>query len=183
MKQKYDGLKQRYTGDIGTTLQLPFERLSCLKMSEINELGNIITMLTRLRKKETEGGLDFVADRRRQTQWWHCIIANSRTSDTVRGRRTDTDYIDKEFLLQQQKDQHNCCFYCMKKMVSANPCDADFIPYAENRLSIERVDNDLPHVKDNCLLACLGCNRQRNNRYSFEDFYVLKLGERKINRA
>ena len=110
MKQKYDGLKKRYTEDVGTRLHLPFERLSSLRMSEINELGNIITMLTRLRKKETQGELDFVADRRRQTQWWDCIITNSKKSDTVRGFPTDTDYIDKEFLLQQQKDQHNHCY-------------------------------------------------------------------------
>ncbi len=71
----------------------------------------------------------------------------------------------------------------MKEMVSANLYDSDFIPYAENRLSVERVHNSLPHVKDNCALACLGCNQQRNNTYYFEDFYVSKIGERKINRA
>eukprot|EP01080_Neovahlkampfia_damariscottae_P008447 gene8447-272_t len=30
-----------------------------------------------------------------------------------------------------------------------------------NNISVDRIDNDLPHLKCNCQLSCLGCNRAK----------------------
>jgi hypothetical protein len=37
-------------------------------------------------------------------------------------------------------------------------------------LTIERVNNDIPHVIDNCLLACMSCNHARAASYMHDEF-------------
>ena len=38
-------------------------------------------------------------------------------------------------------------------------------------ITLERIDNYVGHSKENCVLACLGCNLSRNRFYSFNQFY------------
>jgi hypothetical protein len=119
----------------------------------------------------------------RQAKWWIQLIGRSKASDERKGIHIAEDYVDKEHLIYQREDQDNKCFYCHKTMVSSNPCDDDYQPMANNRLSIERMDNTLPHVKENIVLACWGCNWQRKDNYSFDEFYQMKIMERKIHDA
>jgi hypothetical protein len=119
----------------------------------------------------------------RQEKWWLGLIRHSRGVDKRKEIYVAEDYIDEEHLIYQREDQDNKCFYCHKIMVSYNGCDDDYQRRAENRLSIERIDNNLGHNKENIVLACWGCNYQRNKRYSFDTFYQMKIMERQINDA
>ena len=49
-----------------------------------------------------------------------------------------------------------------------------FLENNKSLCTIERVDNELGHNKDNVTLACLGCNIKRNNYYTFEEFIAIK---------
>ena len=113
-----------------------------------------------------------------QEKWWVHIIGSSKQTDKRRGMDTTTDYIDKEHLLYQREDQDNKCYYCLKIMVSSNRCDDDYQCHAHDRLSIERMNNALPHCKENVVFACLLCNKQRGDRHTFDEFYDLKLETR-----
>jgi len=56
------------------------------------------------------------------------------------------------------------CYYCFRT--------CDMIPickYSSTGLTLERIDNSLPHTKNNCVIACLGCNILRSNDLSSKD--------------
>lgn len=41
-------------------------------------------------------------------------------------------------------------------------------------ITIERKDNKLGHIKDNCILACYTCNVTRQDKYTHEEFIKIK---------
>jgi hypothetical protein len=56
------------------------------------------------------------------------------------------------------------CYYCFR--------ECDMIPkskYNSAGLTLERLDNTLPHTYLNCVIACLGCNILRSNDLSSKD--------------
>ena len=84
----------------------------------------------------------------------HCSIQ----SDTNSSRLYDLqDYIDEEFLNFVWNDQDQRCYHCNCIMT------LDFSANARvpSQISIQRLNNDLPHIKSNCVLACLSCNFKR----------------------
>lgn len=42
------------------------------------------------------------------------------------------------------------------------------------KLGTDRIDNTKPHTPDNCICACGKCNIERQDRYSVEEFSILK---------
>ena len=42
------------------------------------------------------------------------------------------------------------------------------------KLGTDRIDNTKPHTPDNCICACGKCNIERKDRYSVEEFSILK---------
>jgi hypothetical protein len=99
------------------------------------------------------------------------IILDSRTTDMKRWSINDLasfgEYINvdktEEMLVMQQGE----CFYeCDSGPLILN---ADNRKIELNAISIERVDNDLPHTSENCVLVHIECNRIRNNKFTFDD--------------
>jgi len=66
------------------------------------------------------------------------------------------------FVMQKGK----CAFYCGRKMLCGAGINRKTCPDA---VSLERVDSNLAHTSDNCILACIGCNHIKNRHISFED--------------
>ena len=90
---------------------------------------------------------------RKNDRWFHRIVRDSKTND-LKKRTIDPDipYIDAEFLKNLQTTQKNRCYYCQT-----------FLNWIERRsckqgLTVERMDNSLPHYKTNCTLACKSCH-------------------------
>ena len=58
-------------------------------------------------------------------------------------------------------------------------CGADMTygPAVDRRMgdavSLERIDNNIGHVRENCVLACVRCNKRRADRLSFDEFDAL----------
>jgi 5-methylcytosine-specific restriction endonuclease McrA len=50
-----------------------------------------------------------------------------------------------------------------------------------DRMTIERMDNRVGHIKENCVLACWKCNNQRKDEYDCNEFYRMKEAERELN--
>lgn len=83
-------------------------------------------------------------------------IKKSKQKDIKKNRIFDEfDYIDIEFLYIQYKLQKNHCYYCDKFMARSGPMNDD-------KMTIERLDDTLPHIKTNCVLACFYCNILRS---------------------
>ena len=100
--------------------------------------------------------------------WQHKMVSHSRLSDARYGRRTDEfPYITANRINSMMITQKQKCFYCDTEMqVGVNRC---ITPEA---VTLERVDNDIAHYSDNCILACWSCNRTHGNSYTFEEFMV-----------
>ena len=89
-----------------------------------------------------------------------CVIAVRHSK--IRDRKlfnvefliSNGDYINADWIIDKYHKQKGRCFYP----------NCGFQPMQfENRnkyngLTIERLDNDLPHTKDNCVIACRNCN-------------------------
>jgi 5-methylcytosine-specific restriction endonuclease McrA len=59
------------------------------------------------------------------------------------------------------------CVYCVVLMVYRLGTDRRTHPRA---VTIERADNDVPHVITNCVLACQACNSKRGASYTYDEF-------------
>jgi len=78
------------------------------------------------------------------------MIKNSKRSDKVKNRFDELNYIDYSFVKNLVDNCNNQCYYCS--------CELQYINYANNLATIERLDNDIGHIKSNCVIACRYCN-------------------------
>ena len=90
-------------------------------------------------------------------RWYNRIVRDSRHSDKKKRRTNyeEADFIDADRLLELQNEQENKCYYCFEAL-----------NWMERRsskqgLTVERLDDFLPHIKSNCVLACKSCNSAR----------------------
>ena len=64
------------------------------------------------------------------------------------------NYISVTWIKQQLRAQRSSCYTC------AEPLDEDW--------SVDRIDNKLPHIKDNCAIACRFCQNGSCHRPTFK---------------
>jgi len=82
-------------------------------------------------------------------QYW---IINSKQSDKKYNRFYPDRFIDKCFLKELIKDYPNC-YYCKVEL--------QYIEYNDTLATIERLNNNIGHIKSNCVIACRKCNLSR----------------------
>jgi hypothetical protein len=88
-------------------------------------------------------------------QYFNLKVQNYKHQDNKAKRGfNDEDYIDENFIFQQQKRTNNKCTYCLKDLEIF--IDNDNI--VKSNLTIDRINNNLAHIKSNCKIACLLCN-------------------------
>ena len=80
--------------------------------------------------------------------WIKC----SKQKDKKYNRLDPTNLIDTEFCQNLIKEYPNCN-YCKIQL--------QYTTYQDNLSTIERINNDLGHIKNNCILACRKCNFSR----------------------
>jgi hypothetical protein len=85
------------------------------------------------------------------------ILQDSKQSDK---RKNLENNLDREFIREKIKDG---CVYCGE---------------AENRLTLDRIDNTIGHIKDNVVCACIRCNYIRGSM-PYEAWNMLIPGIRK----
>ena len=78
------------------------------------------------------------------------FISGSRTADKKRNHLDIVNFIDPHFCKLLIDESNDKCCYC--------DCDLQYIDYAPNLITIERIDNNLGHNKNNVKIACLHCN-------------------------
>jgi hypothetical protein len=106
------------------------------------------------------------------------MVNTSKRDDIKRGLFDADEHVDKELLQYQFEEQEGKCFYCDVAMITHSAGNGKRDP---DRMSIERMDNRVGHIKENCILACLKCNCQRQDRYDCNEFYRMKEAERELN--
>ena len=86
-------------------------------------------------------------------------IQGHRYADMVANRPfEEEDYVTAEDILALIMTSTKCCF-CGKDVQMSGVDDEHGDQY-----SLDRINNDLPHTKDNVRLSCLACNKKRSDR-------------------
>ena len=81
-------------------------------------------------------------------------IRNDNTKFKIKG---DITY---EYIYQLLQIQKYKCHICNELILTDN-----YKPYCCNQFSIDRIDNTLPHNKNNVKISCYFCNCKNNNLY------------------
>ena len=81
-------------------------------------------------------------------------IENYKKQDREKGRQyEDEQYVDKEWIIKSLEIQDRKCYHC----------EVDIL----HNWTVDRKYNELPHTKDNGVLACLNCNVSKLNKKAF----------------
>lgn len=87
-------------------------------------------------------------------------INSYRSQDIQKKKYQESLFVDFPFVIHLLKESNLDCFYCKKKVQ---------IIYENVRepfqWSLERIDNEMGHNKDNVKIACLSCNLRRRTMY------------------
>lgn len=100
--------------------------------------------------KKTENPLDYKLKQ---------MIISSKQNDILYNRYDEEYHITYDFLQEQHTKQNNKCGYCLIDMEltfenNKNP----------NKITLERKDNTLGHIKSNCIFSCWKCNITTRNK-------------------
>ena len=73
----------------------------------------------------------------------------SKTADKRANRDIETNYIDQSFL-HNLLEEHKNCYHCQIPL--------QYIDFNKDLATIQRLNNNIGHSKDNCVIACHSCN-------------------------
>ena len=62
---------------------------------------------------------------------------------------------------EMQVMQKDSCFWCNVNFAYGKGVDRRRTP---NAITVDRISDDLPHVVENCVLACMRCNKSHVNK-------------------
>jgi 5-methylcytosine-specific restriction endonuclease McrA len=106
-----------------------------------------------------------------QKKWREIVVHNSKIHDLQKWQQDEIDdygsYLTEERVEELLTLQNGQCTYCSTTLRYGAGVKRNRIP---NGLTVERVDNNVPHVIENCLLACSSCNTARGAFYSHDEF-------------
>ena len=88
------------------------------------------------------------------------ILRASKYEDKRRGQYDKANFIDYKFVKELIDNCRDKCYYC--------ECDLQYVNYVGNMGTIERLSNDLGHIKSNCVIACRSCNQSGGSAYRDE---------------
>jgi hypothetical protein len=82
------------------------------------------------------------------------LITGYKTQDIRAGRKfSEKKFVDADWVVEKLHKCHSCCPACGIEMIDC--------------FSVDRIDNRLPHVKTNCRLMCLDCNKSHHEEYKY----------------
>ena len=89
-------------------------------------------------------------------RYYKRMIRDAKAKDLKYNRYNEQDHVDSPFLEKLHNSQQSLCIYCHSMM--------DWIVRNKgNGMTLERINNDIGHVKSNCVLACHHCNSMKRS--------------------
>ena len=95
-------------------------------------------------------------------------IASYKKQDIDKRRYVETQFITFDETIDLLCESQLLCYYCCKQMSVFYDNVRE-----KNQWTLDRVDNDVCHSKDNLVVSCLSCNLQKRRRES-EAFKFMK---------
>ena len=104
-----------------------------------------VKLVVKMSNSDKQGILNRIRDK----------IASHKEEDIKKGRAFDeTDYVSVRDVVRLIKKQNRQCGHCGDELL------LEYEALDEQKLSINRLNNDLAHVKYNCEITCLNCNKK-----------------------
>jgi hypothetical protein len=123
-------------------------------------------------RTRTANELHRAASKRRydQRDWRRHVVRASCYHDQRKDPQLDTacsEYLEAADLNDMIEEQNGECVYCDVYLEYGVGVNRQRDPAG---LTVERVLNEYPHYRSNCVLACRGCNHARNATYTWQEF-------------
>jgi hypothetical protein len=87
----------------------------------------------------------------------HRIHGYQVQDDIAKRNHLPTAYITEDWIRRQLVKQDHACYACGEKVDRSN-------------WSVDRKNDSLAHIRSNCAIACLACNKAHVNRIVFQSF-------------
>lgn len=81
------------------------------------------------------------------------FIRDSKAADKRYNRLDIVNFIDRDFCKLLIEESNDKCCYC--------ECNLEYVLKCHNLISIERINNDIGHIKSNVKISCYHCNLLR----------------------
>jgi hypothetical protein len=88
-------------------------------------------------------------------------ISSYKQQDILKKHLNEENFITKELLISKLVECNMKCYYCVSEMLILYENVREL-----SQWSVDRIDNNKGHDKDNFVLSCLNCNIKRRNRSS-----------------
>jgi len=127
----------------------PHADLTCLyvNLSRSTELKNVYFYMKSM-KDDNEKRLNKILMNK---------IDSYKNQDLKSGRGIDKDnYIDLQYFKKLIEKQKSKCFICDDTLELETSND--------NLMSLDRLNNKFGHVKNNCVICCVMCNKKKSNK-------------------
>lgn len=100
-------------------------------------------------------------------------ISSHRSYDRANNFFNETDFIDFEDIFMKLCRQEGKCLYCDTELKLIN-----YKPYQANQMSIDRLDSNKGHTKNNTVICCYHCNTKKGKKTPKE--YLKTLNYEKL---
>jgi hypothetical protein len=103
-------------------------------------------------------------------------ISGYKSQDQKKNKYSEIDFIDIDFIKETILERELKCYYCRESL---------YVLYKSVRepkqWSVERMDNDYGHNKNNITIACLECNLKRKTIYHERFRFTKQLTIKKMD--
>jgi len=86
-------------------------------------------------------------------------MASYKSQDLKKNRYSESQFINLEIVLNKLKESNMECFYCQEKIFLLYDIVREL-----KQWTLDRIDNELGHNKDNVVISCLDCNLKRRRK-------------------
>jgi hypothetical protein len=83
-----------------------------------------------------------------------------KSQDLEKNKYSEADFVNIETILNKMMECENKCFYCKNQVHVLY----EFVREPK-QWTVERIDNDFGHNRNNIVIACLSCNLHRRTMY------------------
>jgi hypothetical protein len=102
-------------------------------------------------------------------------IQGYKGQDTKKGRTNDIEFVTYNDVVDLLTRSQLICYYCTKPVNLLYDNSRD-----PSQWTLERIDNEYGHLRENVVVACLGCNLRRRIMYSKNYLKTKAITQEKI---
>jgi len=103
-------------------------------------------------------------------------LASYKQQDIFKKKYNENEFVDIDSVIKKIIDTEMKCFYCNCQMLVLYEIVRELTQW-----SIDRINNEEGHNKDNFVIACLNCNIKRRNTNSSKFLFTKQLNLIKID--